>query len=179
MAYPLIAWTYVQYVDSTQRLMTVALELICCRGIFFVLEFMARAAVWHLYGRSKFVDKTLVWLRTHNLPQRYSIGDDFLDYLDRVENDPSLTPTQQLEARCMVLMLGHWGELGARKSAQVYACCEQALEEHSIPRPAFHPILSSTVDMAFNDNHSQPPFIGPHIQNLKRSAKHSPDGKSV
>lgn len=108
--------------------------LVLMVGIRFMIglvETLGLIFSWQVYGREKAVMNFVAVLHHNEFPGRYSKGDDFLNYLARIENDDTLDAHVRQAAREMGSLLKMYETIGLLQGARMHNVSERALEAYS------------------------------------------------
>ena len=88
--YLLVAWAYMAVVNGDSGDLWKALGLLVAVRFFFsVIETVGTVVSWRLYGSNSWSTSSLSFCAQTIFPKRKYAHDDFLNYLARIEDDPT------------------------------------------------------------------------------------------
>jgi hypothetical protein len=128
--YLLVIWGVVALVPSVSFWEALVL-LIGGRFTIGLVETLGLILSWQIYGREKAVIDFVAVLHHNKFPGRYCKGDDFLNYLARIENDDTVGAEVRQSAREMGSLLGIYESVGILQGARMHNVSERALEAYS------------------------------------------------
>jgi hypothetical protein len=128
--YLLVIWGVVALVPSVSFWEALVL-LIGGRFTIGLVETLGLILSWQIYGREKAVIDFVAVLHHNKFPGRYCKGDDFLNYLARIENDDTVGAEVRQSAREMGSLLGMYESVGILQGARMHNVSERALEAYS------------------------------------------------
>lgn len=128
--YLFVIWGVMALVPSVSFWEALVL-LIGGRFAIGLVETLGLVLSWSVYGREKAVMDFVAVLHHNRFPGRYCKGEDFQNYLARIENDDSLDPEVRHSAREMGSLLGMYDSVGFLQGARMHNVSERALEAYS------------------------------------------------
>jgi len=132
VVYFAVAWGVTAWMDGGWKTFSIAVAVMfAARTFFSAVEGFSSYVRWRLRGKQAAVDGFLRSLRINNFPPRYYKHDDFLNYLCRVRDDPSVPPQTKWEAKAMESLLAMFENSGVLTGVRWHAASEIALEAYS------------------------------------------------
>lgn len=144
--YLLVIWAVAALVPAVSFWEALVL-LVGARFMIGLVETLGLILSWQVYGREKAVMDFVAVLHHNKFPGRYDKGDDFLNYLARIESDDTLDPHVRHSAREMGSLLGMYESVGALQGARMHNVSELALEAYSPRANAPDPPVAQMVEV--------------------------------
>jgi hypothetical protein len=142
--YLLVAWAYMTLVNGDSSDFWKALGvLVAVRFFFSVIETLGTVISWRLYGKRFMVNKFVEFLRANNFPKRKYAHDDFLNYLARIEDEPSCPASVKASAKEIYFVLSTFESMGILLGMRMHSASEAALDAYSPKSEA--PIFGATA----------------------------------
>lgn len=130
--YLLVSWAYMAVVNGDSGDFWKALGLLVAVRFFFsVIETLGTVISWRLYGKRFMVNKFVELLRANNFPKRKYAHDDFLNYLARIEDDPSCPATVKASAKEIYFLLSTFESMGILLGMRMHSASDAALDVYS------------------------------------------------
>lgn len=130
--YVAVSWVFMKLTDGDTGDFWVAFAvLLVARAFFALIETLGGVLTWRAYGRRLVVDRQLEFLRTNGFPPRASKWEDFVDYMNRIENDEQYPEAIRTAARESRYGLMIHESLGGLRGMRMHSAAEAALEAYS------------------------------------------------
>ena len=130
--YLLVSWAYMALVNGDSSDFWKAFGLLVAVRLFFsVIETLGTVISWRLYGKRFMVNKFAEFLRTNNFPKRKYAHDDFLDYLSRIEDEPTYPTSVKASAKEIYFLLSTFESMGILLGARMHSASDAALDVYS------------------------------------------------
>lgn len=142
--YLLVSWAYMAHVngDSSDFWKSLGL-LVAVRFFFSVIETLGTVISWRLYGKRFMVNKFVEFLRTNNFPKRKYAHDDLLNYLARIEDEPTSPASVKASAKEIHFLLSTFESMGILLGMRMHSASDAALDSYSPKTKA--PIYGGTA----------------------------------
>jgi hypothetical protein len=141
--YFLVSWGYVELTHGGMKEFWVALGVLLAVRLFFsIIEALGVLVSWHVYSKKVVVSRYLTWLRSHHFPKRKYFEESFVDYLERIEEEPEHSQALRATAKETRVLLTYNESFGIFVGMRMHAAANKAFDIYS-PKSESPPYPSS------------------------------------